>query len=177
MANIVYIATSLDGYIAKVDGDLSWLDEVPNPEKSDFGFADFMNSIDALVMGRNTYEKVLSFGIDWPYEKKVFVLSSKLNKVDERVKGKVEIVSGELEEIVKELNAKGFKNLYIDGGKTIQSFLKKDLIDELNITRVPIILGEGIPLFSKQTNEIKLKHLETISHANGLVQSIYKKAQ
>lgn len=175
MSNIVYIATSLDGYIATKEGGLDWLHAIPNPTASDFGFADFMQGIDALVMGRNTYEMVLSFGGDWPYSKKVFVLSNSLKNVDYSVKDKAEVINGELSDIVKKLNNMGFNNLYIDGGQTIQGFLKEDLIDELIITKVPIILGDGIPLFNIQEQPLKLEHCSTEVLDAGLVKSHYKK--
>lgn len=177
MANYVYIATSLDGYIAKTDGDINWLHEIPNPEGSDFGFSDFMNSIDALLMGRNTYEKVLSFEGEWPYSKKVFVLSSKLSEVPKKLEGKVELVSGEITEVVKKINDEGFKKLYIDGGRTIQGLLSKNLIDEITISRIPILLGEGIPLFSLQSQQIKLTHIKTEAFNNGIVKSHYTKSE
>jgi dihydrofolate reductase len=173
MSNIVFIATSIDGYIAKKDGDINWLHELPNPEGSDFGYADFIKRVDALLMGRNTFEKILSFGIDWPYEKKVFVLSSTLKNIPAELSDKVEIINGKLEDIIDQLNSRGFKDLYIDGGKTIQSLLSKNLIDELIISRIPTILGEGIPLFSPQALKIDLKHIETKAFDNGIVKSKY----
>ena len=175
MANIVYIATSVDGYIATKDGGIDWLHELPNPSGDDFGFADFMDRVDALVMGKNTYEKVLSFDGEWPYSKKVFVLSNSLSAPDPRVKDKVEIVSGELKSIVKKLNSEGYKNLYIDGGTVIQSFLKEDLIDELIISRIPIVLGSGIPLFSNDGPTLKLEHVETNAYDIGIVKSRYRR--
>ena len=147
MSNIVYIATSIDGFIAKKDGSVDWLMEVPNPDGGDFGFSKFMENIDALVMGRNTFEMVLSFG-ECPYNKKVFVPSNTLKSVPENIKEKAEIISGSPQEIVRNLNSRNYKNLYIDGGKTVQEFLNSDLIDELIVTRIPILLGEGIPLFA-----------------------------
>ena len=175
MANIVYIATSIDGYIAKKDGDIDWLHELPNPDESDFGFAQFMERVDALVMGRKSYEKVLSFDCEWPYSKKVFVLSNTLKEVDSSVSDKAEVISGDLKDIVSRLNERGYENLYIDGGKTIQSFLCKDMIDEINLSRIPVILGDGIPLFVSQDSMINFEHLKTTSFENGLVQSRYKK--
>ncbi|GAM55067.1 dihydrofolate reductase homolog [Vibrio ishigakensis] len=165
MANIVYIATSLDGYIADKNNDLDWLHQVPNPDGSDFGFAEFMDSIDALVMGRNTMEKVLSFGIDWPYNKPVYVLSSKLTQAPEGLEDKIFPVKGTPEEITATLKEKGLNNLYIDGGKTVQSFLQEDLIDKLVITTIPILLGGGIPLFSdlEQPLQFKLEKSETLN--------------
>jgi dihydrofolate reductase len=172
MANYVYIATSLDGFIASADGGIDWLNEIPNPDKSDYGYAEFMSGIDALVMGRNSFEKVLSFGV-WPYNKPVFVLSHSMTEVPEDMAGKVEIIKGEIHEVVTLLNKRGYKNLYIDGGKVIQSFLKEDLIDELIITRVPILLGDGIPLFGKLDQIVKFKHIITEVLNNVLVKSSY----
>ena len=140
MPNIVYIATSLDGYIARKDGNIDWLMEIPNPDHSDYGFSSFMNKIDGIIMGRKTFETVLSFS-EWPYSKTVFVLSNTINKVPAGFEGKAKIVRGNLKTIVDSLNNKGFKYLYIDGGKTIRSFLQQDLIDEIIITRIPIILS------------------------------------
>ncbi len=134
MSNIVNVGISLDGYIADRNGGLDWLNMVPNPDNDDFGFANFMGHIDALVMGRKTLDMILSFGCEWPYSKPVFVMSSTMKDVPEAVQGKVEIMNGSLENIVKTLNTKGFKKLYIDGGKLIQSFLEKDMIDELILT-------------------------------------------
>ena len=174
MANFVYIAASIDGYIAKKDGGLDWLNEVPNPDESDFGFKDFMESIDAIIMGRNTFEIVLSFG-EWPYIKPVFVLSNTLQAIPENLKDKAEILTGSPASIIKEMNSRKYFNLYIDGGKTIQEFLKHDLIDELIITRIPILLGEGIPLFDLLTKEQKYEHIKTDIFNNSLVKSHYKR--
>ncbi len=147
MSNIVFIGTSLDGYIADKNGDLDWLQAIPNPEGDDMGYNAHIDRIDALVMGRNTMDMVLSFGIDWPYTKPVYVLSNTLTEVPKEVEGKVFLIKGELTQIIEELNGKGFNNLYIDGGVTIQNFLKEDLIDELIISTIPVVLGGGSPLF------------------------------
>ena len=172
MSNYVYIATSLDGFIATSDGGLDWLNEVPNPDKTDYGFADFMDSVDALVMGRNTFEKVLTFG-EWFYTKPVFVLSNSLTEIPENLIGKVEIVKGDVQDLVKNLNSQGYKNLYIDGGKLIQGFLKEDLIDELIINKIPILLGKGIPLFGDIDQKLKFKHTKTEVFNDSLVMSRY----
>ncbi|MGI9257086.1 MAG: dihydrofolate reductase family protein [Salinispira sp.] len=181
MKNIVYIATSLDGYIARKNDDTDWLHEIPMIDGEDYGFSKFMDRIDALVMGRSTYEKVTSayekngeFDENWAYTKKVFVLSNTLKEVNSQSKGKAEIVSGSIQEILDKLHKRGFKNLYIDGGKTVQSFLEQNLIDELIITKIPIILGDGKPLFSPMNSSLKLELIETISWESGLVQSHYK---
>lgn len=174
MPNTVYIATSIDGFIARKDGNIDWLMEVSNPENDDYGFGAFMGSMDAVIMGRNTFETVVSFG-EWPYAKPVFVLSSSIKHIPKGYEGKAEILSGELKTLVTSLNEKGFNNLYIDGGKTIQSFLQLDLIDELIITRIPIILGSGIPLFVESEVELKLEHVNTEVLSNALVKSHYKR--
>lgn len=160
MKTIVYIAQSLDGYIAKKDGDITWLEEFPNPDGSDFGFSDFMKKIDALLMGRNTYEKVLTFGF-WPYEKPVYVVSNTIKELPENLKGKVFIVGGEILEILESLESKGLKSIYVDGGKLIQSFLSEDLIDTMIITTIPVILGEGLPLFGSVGRELKWDFVES----------------
>lgn len=172
MANIVYIATSLDGYIARKDGNIDWLMETPNPDNSDYGFSDFMKRVDALIMGRNTFELVLKFG-QWPYTKPVFVLSETMKEIPEDLMEKAELIQGELSTIVGELKKRGFENLYIDGGKTIQSFLKQGMIDEIIITRIPIVLGSGIPLFKEMDLELRFEHVQTEILNRALVKSRY----
>ena len=172
MANYVYIATSLDGFIATSDGGLDWLMEIPNPDKSDYGFVDFIKGIDAVVMGRNTFEKVLSFD-EWPYNKPVFVLSNSLMEMPKQVVGKAEIVKGDIKNVINHLNKRGYKNLYIDGGKVIQSFLKEDLIDEMIITKVPVLLGKGIPLFGEIDHSLKFRYTRTEVFNKTLVKSHY----
>jgi dihydrofolate reductase len=171
MPNHVFIATSLDGYIATTDGGLDWLD-VPNPDQSDFGYGEFISGVDAIVMGRRTFEKVMTFG-SWPYEKPVFVLSNTITNVPEPVKEKVELLGGDVRTVIKELKVRGYANLYIDGGRVIQSFLREDLIDELILTRIPVLLGGGIPLFGQLDTELNLKHRKTETFGNGLVISRY----
>jgi len=174
MSNIVYIATSLDGFIAREDGNVDWLIGTPNPDNSDFGFSEFMENIDAIVMGKNSFEMVLSFG-EWPYRKPVFVLSNSLHKIPDNLIGKAEILNGNPLSIIKELNSRQFFNLYVDGGKVIQDFLELGLIDEMIITKIPIVLGSGIPLFTKVSSEQKFKHVKTEVFQNSLVKSHYKK--
>jgi dihydrofolate reductase len=172
MSNIVYIATSLDGYIAKVDGGIDWLMEIPNPDQSDYGFADFMNRIDGVLMGRKTYEIVQDFD-QWIYTKPVFVLTQTLDALPGKWANKAEIVKGEPTEVIAALNNRGINNIYVDGGKTIQSLLSLDLIDEMIITKIPILLGDGIPLFSIGNPELKFEHIETDVYYGGLVKSRY----
>jgi dihydrofolate reductase len=174
MSNTVYIATSIDGYIAREDGTIDWLMELPNPDNSDYGFSVFLDRIDGIIMGRKSFESVLEFS-EWPYPKTkpILVLSNSLNELPEGVPANVEIVKGGLKKILELLTDKGMNNLYIDGGKTIQSFLKEDLIDEMIITRIPIVLGSGIPLFGKNNLELKFEHVETEVPNNMLVRSKY----
>lgn len=173
MKNIVYIATSLDGYIATLDGKIDWLTDIPNPSHDDFGFADFINGIDAIVMGRNTFETVISFE-SRPYEKPVFVLSSTLKDIPKHLTNKVEILNGNPKAILKTIHYKWFENIYIDGGKTIQGFLAEGYIDEMIITRIPIILWNGIPLFDKIDHQIHFSHKSTEIHGE-LVKNHYIK--
>jgi dihydrofolate reductase len=175
VSNIVYVGTSLDGYIADRDGGLDWLESVPNPDKDDMGWAEFIDSIDAIVMGRMTMETVLGFGIGWPYEKKVFVLSNSLSTLPDGLNNQVELIKGSPVEITSRLNAEGYKNLYIDGGFTIQSFLKADLIDEMIITRIPILLGGGVSLFGSLPEHLMFEHISTETYLGELVSSRYRR--
>ncbi|NPD84104.1 dihydrofolate reductase [Lentimicrobium sp. L6] len=159
--NIVFIATSIDGYIADKEGGISYLEMVPNPEQNDMGYGKLMERVDALVMGRNTYEKVLSFGIGWPYTKPVYILSNTLESVPQEFQYKVELVKGSLEEVLEQMHAKGHHKLYIDGGKVIQQFLSEDLIDEMILTTIPILLGGGVPLFAHLPKELPFELKES----------------
>jgi dihydrofolate reductase len=171
----VYIAASLDGFIARRNGDISWLEdpEFSIPEE-DFGFKDFFASIDTFVIGRKTYESALSF-TEWPYfGKKVIVLSHTSQKLPSRLTGQVEFMAGSPNELVSQFENSRAKHVYIDGGKTIQSFLEANLIDEMTITTIPLLLGEGIPLFGNLSHDIRLKLLESRSYLNGFVQNRYQ---
>jgi len=168
----VYIATSLDGFIATPNGGIKWLNNIPNPDQSDYGYSEFIEKIDAIVMGKNTFQKVLTFN-QWPYEKPVFVLSNTLKELPKNMTEKAEIIKGDIKKITDKLIERGFQKLYVDGGQTIHSFLKEDLIDELIITKVPILLGDGIPLFHKLDQKLKFKHKKTTIYSNSLVKSHY----
>lgn len=174
MKRYVYIAQSLDGFITDKEGDIDWLNDIPNPEDSDFGFNEFMNRIDAVVMGRNTFEKVISFNV-WIYNKPVYVISKSLKSLPQEYQGKAELLNLNPTQIIDTLKKKGMENLYIDGGALIQSFLSEDLIDELIITTIPIILGGGIPLFGVLRNSIKFRHIKTEILINSLVKSYYRR--
>lgn len=171
----VFIATSLDGFIARPDGDIDWLGE-PDEDEEDHGYEAFMASVDYLVMGRNTYEKVLSFGIPWPYTKPVIVLTNRQLEIEDEMASSVEAMSGSPAEIVARLEERGASHLYIDGGKTIQDFLAAGLIQRLIISRIPVLLGSGIPLFGDLPHDIQLRHVATATFRGGLVQSEYEVA-
>lgn len=172
----VYIATSLDGFIARANGGLDWLPGVESEDNSgeDYGYHAFMDSVDYLVMGRNTFDIVLGFGGEWHYgEKRIVVLSSRPVEISERIADTVEWMSGTPREIVEQLAERGAQHLYVDGGVTIQRFLNEGLLQQLIITRIPVLIGDGIPLFGPLPHDIKLRHVETQSYANGMVQSRY----
>ena len=173
--NIVFIGKSLDGFIAGKNGELDWLDMIPNPEQNGMGYYDLMEEIDAIVMGKTTFETVISFDIDWPYKKHVFVLSHSLNKIPETLKEKVTLLKGNEKEVLNVIHNKGFNNLYIDGGKTVQNFLKADLIDELRISTIPILLGDGIPLFDMLPKSLVFNHVKTEVFLDQIVQSHYRR--
>ena len=171
--NIVFIASSIDGYIADKNGGIDWLNEIPNPDKIDMGYHNFIAQIDALVMGRTTFETVLSFGIDWPYTKPVFVLSTTLKTVPEELKNKVFIVNGSLTQVLKHIHQLGYFKLYIDGGKTIQSFLKEDLIDRMILTTIPTLLGEGFPLFTQMSQKLDFTCISSQIYLDTIVQNTF----
>ena len=159
--NKVFIATSLDGYIADKNGGIDWLHSIPNPENIDMGYGEFASQIDALVMGRTTFETICGFDIDWPYQKPVFVLSNSLTNIPEIYEDKAFLVKGTLKEILGQIHKKGYHSLYIDGGRTIQSFLKEDLIDEMTITIIPYLLGGGIPLFTELPDKLDFECVDS----------------
>lgn len=175
--NSVFIATSLDGFIADKDGGIDWLDTFPEINEVDTGYEVFNSRIDALVMGRSSFETVLSFDIDWPYDKPVFVLSNTVNSLPEKLSEKVFLEKGALTEILGRIYSKGFNRLYIDGGKTIQNFLKEDLIDEMIITVIPVLLGEGIPLFGEIADPLSFKCTETTLFFDKVVQNKFVRTE
>jgi dihydrofolate reductase len=165
----VFVGASVDGFIARPDGGLDWL---PPGGGEEHGYEAFMASVDALVIGRNTYETVLGFDA-WPYgEKAVFVLSTR--PLPPAPAGAVvERMAGEPADIVSRLAARGFRHAYVDGGITIQRFLRAGLIQRLVVTRVPVLIGSGIPLFGELPGDVLLRHVATRQYASGLVQSEY----
>lgn len=170
----VFIATSLDGFIARSNGDLDWLTGAQSASsEQDYGYQEFMDTVDTIVVGRNTFELVLTFD-SWPYSgKKVVVLSSSPNAVPLHLVDDVEWLSFPPKRLVERLAARGATHLYVDGGKTIQGFLRAELIDELTITRVPVLIGTGVPLFGPLNHNVRLTHTATRQFENGFVQSKY----
>jgi dihydrofolate reductase len=170
---VAYVGTSLDGFIARPDGDVSWLP--PPAEGQDYGWSEFIATIDALVMGRATFEKVLSFG-GWPYEgTPVYALSQTLEGVPQRLEGKAEVSSLAPHPLMQRLAAVGHDRIYVDGGRIIQSFLRADLLDEIVVTTAPILIGKGIPLFGSIDADMPWEHLSTQTYDGGLVKSSYRR--
>ena len=165
----VFVGVSVDGFIARPNGDLDWL---PEGGGEPHGYDEFIASVDAIVIGRKTFETVLAFEA-WPYgAKRVVVLSSR--PVDlSAAKGVVEQMGGSPAEIVSRLAASGAHHLYVDGGITVQRFLRAGLIQRLIITRVPVLIGDGIPLFGSLPGDVRLRHVATRHYPSGLVQSEY----
>ena len=163
------MGTSLDGFIARPDGALDFL---PAGGGEPHGYEEFMATVDAIVIGRNTFDTVLAFDT-WPYgTKPVFVLSTRpLPAVPPGAV--VEGLSGPPASIVAQLETHGIGHIYVDGGITIQRFLRAGLIDRIIVTRVPVLIGTGIPLFGHLERDIRLRHVATRQYASGLVQSEY----
>ena len=166
----VFIGISVDGFIARRNGELDFL---PAGGGEPHGYDEFMRSVDALVIGRKTFETVLSFD-KWPYgEKPVFVLSTR-SLAPAPAGAVVGHLSGEPVEIVSGLEARGIRHAYVDGGITIQRFLRAGLIQHLIITRVPVLIGDGIPLFGSLPHDVHLRHIATRHYPSGLVQTEYE---
>jgi dihydrofolate reductase len=166
----VFIATSLDGFIARQDGRLDWL---PADGGEPHGYDEFMATVDALVIGRKTFETVLAFPA-WPYgSKPVIVLSTTISALKVPEGAVCDLMAGTPHEIAARLSERGVNHIYIDGGVTIQGFLKAGLIQRLIITRIPVLLGGGIPLFGFLSNDIRLRHVATRTYQSGMVQSEY----
>jgi dihydrofolate reductase len=171
MSVSVFIGTSVDGFIARPNGDLDFL---PKGGGEPHGYDEFMASVDALVIGRKTFETVLNFPV-WPYgDKRVVVLSGKPVDLSAVRGGVVEQLAGPPAEIVSKLAVTGAHNLYVDGGITIQRFLRAGLVQRLIITRVPVLIGDGIPLFGTLTRDVQLRHVATHHYPSGLVKSEYQ---
>ena len=183
MKQSVFIATSTDGYIATQDGGIEWIEAAGNPEADmgeqvDMGFNDFMASVDCLIMGRKCMEKLSSFNLPaelWPYgTARVIALSNNIKQAPDNLHGKVEMYSGDLKELIAQLETEEHKHAYIDGGSTITAFINHKLITDITITRAPVLLGSGIPLFGKLDVHVKLENAEVIAYPNDFITTKYK---
>jgi dihydrofolate reductase len=173
----VYIATSLDGFIARKNGDIDWLPQTMEESGEDYGYGEFISSIDHLVMGRHTYEKALSFGA-WPYpDKEVIVLSSGDPRIPDELADSVHVLNQIPGELLERLAGMGARHVYLDGGRTIQSFLKEGLVDEMIITTIPVLIGEGLSLFGPMEGDMRFELMESKHFKNGLVQCKYRSAK
>jgi dihydrofolate reductase len=170
MTASVFVGTSLDGFIARTNGDLDFL---PPGGGEPHGYDEFMATVDALVIGRKTFETVLTFD-KWPYGEKTVIVLSTRPLAPTPLGAVVERMSGTPAEILSQLTARGIRHIYVDGGITIQRFLQDGLIQRLVITRVPVLIGTGIPLFGPVPRDIVLRHVGTRQYASGLVQSEYE---
>lgn len=169
----VYIATSVDGYIARPDGGIDWLDIVEMPEGNDLGYTDLIESIDGLVMGRNTFEAVMAMDVDWPYTVPVFVVSRGAVAIPTEFADRVNHRDDAPSKLCTALEAEGIHRIWVDGGALISSFLADGLIDRIVITTLPVLLGEGIPLFGSFPGDIRLKLESAVGIANGMTQTTY----
>lgn len=170
----VFIATSIDGYIARKSGDIAWLVQYSTPsaehEDKDCGFSRFFSEVDALIMGRNTYDVVSGFDA-WPYHgKRVIVLSTSLTSVCKQA----ELYNGDIACLVKQLQDDGVRHIYVDGGVTVSQFLNAGMVDRMIISTIPVILGSGIPLFSNINNDKWCRLVSSQAYSNGLVQLTYE---
>ena len=167
----VFVGTSFDGFIARRNGSFDFL---PEGGGEPHGYTEFMAMVDAVVMGRNTWDVVLGLGA-WPFAgKRVVVLSSRPVELSAAGKHAVEQMSGSPGEIVAKLAASGAHHLYVDGGITVQRFLQAGLVDRITITRVPVLIGDGIPLFGALPRDVRLRHVATRQYDSGLVKSEYE---
>ncbi len=168
----VFCGISLDGYIARADGDLDFLDPFGDDEALDV-YNEFVAGIDVFVFGRGTFEKVLQFEA-WPFKKPVFVLSRSMKQLPSGFEGRATILSEEPAAVISALTANGFKAAYIDGGKIVQSFLRAGLVETITLSRAPVLVGSGIPLFGELDADVVLEHVRTHVCTNGMVKSCYK---
>ena len=178
----VFIATSADGYIATGDGDVSWLETSGDAtaelgDNADMGFEHFFSSVDCMIMGRKTMEKLSSFNLtaeQWPYgDTPIFVISQSQNVAPDNLRDHVIMCGDTIDDVVADLRKKGFTHAYVDGGALVTAFLNLGLINEMTITQAPILLGEGIPLFGHLTVPVHLEQAQVKAYANGFVQKHY----
>ncbi|WP_370980271.1 dihydrofolate reductase family protein [Agaribacterium sp. ZY112] len=178
----VFIAISADGFIATNDGNVDWLQavgrhDVDLGEKADMGFLTYIASVDCMIMGRGCMEKLAEFKLtdeQWPYGTiRVIALSKSVSVVPNSLAGRVEIYSGEISNLIAELEAEGFRHAYIDGGATITSFINEKRINEITLTQAPVLLGSGKPLFGHIKHQVNLVQAQAQAFANDFIQTKY----
>ncbi|PXV61111.1 dihydrofolate reductase [Dysgonomonas alginatilytica] len=170
----LYIASSIDGYIASLDGDLDWLTEFPNPQQLDYGYKDFFESIDTVIMGGKTYRDILAMDVVWPYkDKETYIVT---RHAGSKTEPNIHFLNENIIETISELKSKQGKDIWlVGGGELVSMFLNSDIIDNMIITYIPIILGDGIPLFPKMKKESQWQLLNSQSYNNGVLCIDYQK--
>jgi len=166
----VFIGATVDGFIARANGAIDFL---PPNGGEPHGYLEFMDTVDAIVIGRKTFETVLSFP-EWPYAKPAIVLTSNPHRLTPPAGADCEIINATPLEVVASLSQRGMAHIYVDGGVTVQRFLAAGLIQRIIVTRVPVLIGEGTPLFGPLAHDIRLEHVETRSYRSGLVRTEYR---
>ncbi len=173
----LYIATSIDGFIAKSDGSVGWLDTIPHPENEDYGYFDFYKSIDTTLMGNATYQQILTFDVPFPYSDKKNYVFSRTHSADNE---DVSFVSENIGEFIQKLKTQKGSDIWLIGGGNLNAFfLQNNLIDEMIISVMPVVLGSGIPLFGASAKDVEIQFVlkETISFESGVVQLVYEKKE
>jgi dihydrofolate reductase len=173
---VLFIAKSIDGYIARPDGRLDWLTTIPSPEKGDYGYAELLNNTEMIIMGRRTYDEIIGFGVEWPYEGfKTYVVTK--NSEYKVQSPETFLINDNLKKVILQMKKTAKKDIWLVGGGELNTaFLNEGLIDKLIITVIPKIIGEGIPLFSGKSQDSKWKLIETKSFNTGVVNLIYEKS-
>ncbi|TCS41613.1 dihydrofolate reductase family protein [Reinekea marinisedimentorum] len=175
MRTSAFIATSLDGFIARADNSIDWLENADSDATEDYGYEAFIQSVTTVVMGRKTFARILQFP-EWPFpDQRVVVLSTTLKSVPEGLKDMVQLFGGKVSELMILLESDRETHVYVDGSRAIQTFIKAGLLDDITITTIPILIGEGISLFGGPlAKDVRLDHISTRAYNNGFVQSTYQ---
>lgn len=168
-----FIATSLDGYIARPDQSIDWLENATSDATEDYGYEDFISSVSSVVMGRKTFQRILTFP-EWPYRhQRVIVMSKTMKAVPPSLRDSVQLFDGSAAQLVEILEAEGDTHIFVDGSRVIQMFINEALLSDIVVTTLPILIGEGISLFGPLEHDVRLDHMSTRAYQNGFVQSYY----
>lgn len=169
-----FIATSLDGFIARPDQSIDWLEDADSDATEDYGYEKFVRTVSSVVMGRKTFAKIMNFP-EWPFpSQRVIVLSTTMKEVPPSVADQVQLFGGSVEDLAFLLESDRETHIYVDGSRAIQSFIQAGILSDITITTIPILIGEGVPLFGAIPKDVKLEHVTTKAFRNGFVQSIYE---